>query len=63
MRKGFVLISFGFLFFAMVGSVYGAEKIRLTLDEAIALGLQNSISLKVKMLALQSAKADVQAAV
>jgi len=62
MRKGFVLISFGFLFFAMVGSVYGAEKIRLTLDEAIALGLQNSISLKVKMLALQSAKADVQAA-
>ncbi|MGQ9615567.1 MAG: TolC family protein [Spirochaetota bacterium] len=62
MRKVFVLITCGFLFFVMAGSVSGAEKIRLTLDEAIALGLQNSISLRVKMLAIQSAKTDVQAA-
>lgn len=61
-RKGFAFIACVLLFINTAGWAAGAQKLRLTLEEAIALGLQNSISLKIKVLALQSAGADVGAA-
>ena len=48
-----------FLFLATFGT---AETIQLTLEDAIGLGLKNSITLKTKMLAVYSARAEVQSA-
>jgi len=57
-----VLIAVLFLLmFSALGTVW-AETISLSLEEAIALGLNNSTSIKAKLLAVHAAKADIRAA-
>lgn len=50
------------LLILMGAQLLGAETMRLTLEEAIGLGLQNSTTLKVKAVSLYSAEAGVRSA-
>ena len=61
MRKGKKGIIFVFMFLLALNSGW-AETMRLTLEEAIGLGLQNSSTLKSKKLAVFSAQAGVRSA-
>ena len=58
-HKSFMLI---LLFFMILSKVGFSEVLNIGLDEAIALGLRNSSTIKAKILAVEAAKASLQAA-
>jgi outer membrane protein len=59
MRGAAAFLLAGFL---LAAGVAGAETYRFTLEQAIAYGLQNSVSIKSKALAVEAAKQDLAAA-
>jgi len=61
LKRIVILIIFSLVFCITTTLVY-AEKLELTLDKAIAIGLKNSASLQSRMLAIYSAEAGVKSA-